>query len=325
MPVCNRSTGRCLPHTLYSAEKWHHRLLGFLTLGSASEPKALLIRSCTGIHTFTLDQPLGVAFVDKGGKILRLAEHVPPRRILPYVARSKAVLEWPAHPAMSGHLHIGDHLEFTVDAPVPELTSAWSRFFHHIINYCLALFWLGFVVTTVIKWMHNPSLPGLGLFIYNTLLVYLFLTRRPSAAISRKWSDWLAAIATVLISFSLRAAPIEIRWLQTISVIAQTCSLMAIIFALASLGKSFGIVPANRNIKTKGAYRWIRHPLYAAELFFLFSFLLGNPTPANMIKGMLVLVGQVIRAFAEEKLLENDPQYCSYKARVRYRFIPFVV
>lgn len=324
MPVDNRSSDVRLPHTVFCAEKWSHRLLGLLSLQRISSPKAILIQRCNGIHTFTLDQPIGAAFLHQDGRVLRLEPSIPPRRIIPYVAGCRSVLEWPADSAMNGTLKVGDHLEVNADAPFPETTSAWPRFFHSITNFCLALLWLGFVVTTLSKWLDQQAFKALGLFLYNTLLVYLFLSRRPSDVISHRWQDWLVSVGTVLVSLWLRPAPMGPPLVQTISLAVQSIAIIAILIALASLGKSFGIVPANRRIKINGAYRWVRHPLYTAELLFLVGFLLGHPSIGNLIKGALIFAGQIVRAVAEEKLLAKDPTYRSYQAQVRFRFIPHV-
>ncbi len=325
MPLVNRSSGARLPHTVYCTEKWSHRLLGLLSLNQLSSPRALLIQPCNGIHTFTMDQPIGAAFLHQDGRVLRLEPSIPPRRMIPYVAGCRSVLEWPADSPVNGLLQVGDQLEVSADAPFPETASAWPRFFHSIINFCLAFLWLGFVVTTFSKWLDQQSFKAMGLFLYNTLLVYLFLSRRPSEVLSHRWQDWLVAAATVLVSLWLRPAPMGHALLQTISMVVQTVALLAILIALASLGKSFGIVPANRQIKINGAYRWVRHPLYAAELLFLAGFLLGHPSTGNLIKGALIFAGQIVRALAEEKLLEMDPAYRSYLEKVRYRFIPHIL
>jgi len=325
MPVVNRSTGARLPHTVYCAENWSQRILGLLSLQRIFSPKAILIQRCNGIHTFTMDQPIGAAFLRQDGRVLRLEPAIPPRRMIPYVAGCRSVLEWPADSAVNGLLRVGDQLEVKADAPFPQTVSAWPRFFHSITNFCLAFLWLGFVITTFSKWLDQQSFKALGLFLYNTLLVYLFLARRPSTVISHRWYDWLAAAGTVLISIALRPSPLMNPLLQTVSLIGQTAGIAAILIALASLGKSFGIVPANRQIKSNGVYRWVRHPLYAAELLFLAAFLLGNPSLSNLIKGALITFGQVVRALAEENLLKQDPAYRSYLEKVRYRFIPHVL
>jgi protein-S-isoprenylcysteine O-methyltransferase Ste14/uncharacterized membrane protein (UPF0127 family) len=325
MPIVNRSASLKLPHTVYGAETASQRLLGFLALAQVSSPKALYIRPCSGIHTFSMDQPLGIAFLSRDGVVLRLEEEVPPGRIIPFVRHAHIALEWPADPAMSDRLHVGDRLEIEADAPFPKTAGAWTRFLHGPVNYMLALFWLGLAALLLSRWLDHPSPAGLGLLIYNSILAYLFIVRRPSITVSRRWRDWFAAVATLLLSFSLRPVPAAMGWLQIAAIAVQCCAIMAIIAALASLGKSLGIVPANRRVKTGGAYRLVRHPLYATELLFYAAFLAGNGSRGNLIKILLITAGQIYRALAEERLLENDPEYRAYQKQVRFRFIPFVI
>ncbi len=325
MPIINRSTSLTLKHTLYDAETRSQRLLGFLALEQAASPKALCIRPCSGIHTFGMEEKLDIAFLNRDGEILRLEASVPPGHVIPFVRNAHFVLEWPADPAVSNQLKIGDCLEISADKAFPETAAAWPRFLHGPLNLILALLWLGLAASLFSSWLGQPSLAGSGLLVYNSLLVYLFLVRRPSITVSRRWFDWFAAITTLLLSFSLRPVPGASGWPGAVSLAVQCCAIVAIIAALASLGKSLGIVPANRKIKTGGAYRLVRHPLYAAELLFYGAFLLGNGSRGNFIKILLIVIGQVIRALAEEKLLEEDPEYRDYRSRVRCRFIPHVI
>ena len=92
--------------------------------------------------------------------------------------------------------------------------------------------------------------------------------------------------------------------------------------ALLSLGRSFGIVPANRGIKRAGLYRIVRHPIYASELIFHLGYLLTNPSGRNMVLVVLVIAGQVYRLLAEERLLSGDAAYLDYVRSVRYRLVP---
>ncbi|HNW58184.1 MAG TPA: DUF192 domain-containing protein [bacterium] len=324
MPIVNLSTGQHPQHRLFSAGTWSQRLLGFLALLTAPCPKALLIRRCNGIHTFSMPYPLGVAFLDARGIVLRVDRALPPGRIIPWVKGALDVLEWPAEEEPLCELHAGDQLQVSSDAVPAAERSAWIQFLHTPINLFLGLLWLGFLLVRLksgLGW-HTPA--GWGLLCYNTLLVYLFFTRRSSAQISRNPLDWSAAIVTVVLSLLLRpAASVTGAW-QALSLLLQLAAILAILLALASLGKSFGIVPANRRIKTGGAYRFVRHPLYAAELLFLAAFLLGNPGRGNLVKGALIVAGQIYRALAEERLLTGDPEYQRYLARVRCRFIPYI-
>lgn len=88
------------------------------------------------------------------------------------------------------------------------------------------------------------------------------------------------------------------------------------------LGRSFGIVAANRGIQTGGLYRVVRHPIYAVYGLAFGGFMLAHPTLIN--GGILVgwLMVQVLRVRAEERLLMQDTWYAAYAAQVRYRLIP---
>ena len=94
--------------------------------------------------------------------------------------------------------------------------------------------------------------------------------------------------------------------------------------AVASLGRSFGIVAANRGVRTTGFYRFVRHPLYGSYMVSYFGFLLGNLSLWNVALIVITILCQYARAVAEERILLQDPAYQAYASQVRYRFIPYV-
>ena len=97
---------------------------------------------------------------------------------------------------------------------------------------------------------------------------------------------------------------------------------LLVLAATLRLGRSFGIVAANRGIQTGGLYRAVRHPIYAAYVLAFGGFVLAHPTLINA--GILAtwLMVQVLRVRAEECLLMQDTTYAAYAAQVRYRLIP---
>ena len=91
---------------------------------------------------------------------------------------------------------------------------------------------------------------------------------------------------------------------------------------ICDLGRSFGIVAAHRGIQTRGLYRYVRHPIYAAYLLAFGGFVLAHPSLFNSMV-LLVWAGiQIARIRAEERLLSTDPYYAAYAQRVRHRLIP---
>jgi protein-S-isoprenylcysteine O-methyltransferase Ste14 len=102
----------------------------------------------------------------------------------------------------------------------------------------------------------------------------------------------------------------------------QIAGLLLQLYAKWSLRQSFGLLPANRGIVSRGPYRIVRHPIYLAYLISDCGFLLANFSWRNIITIALLFGIQIGRIYREEKLLLGDPLYRDYSARVRYRVLP---
>ena len=104
----------------------------------------------------------------------------------------------------------------------------------------------------------------------------------------------------------------------------QLIGIFISIIAVLSLNNSFGIVPAIRNIKTKGLYSLIRHPLYFGYFVFITCIVLQNISAMNVVILVAIYAADIYRILAEEKILSEDHGYQTYKSRVKWRLIPFV-
>ncbi|MGF6547374.1 methyltransferase family protein [Paraburkholderia youngii] len=93
------------------------------------------------------------------------------------------------------------------------------------------------------------------------------------------------------------------------------------IHAKWSLGRSFGLLPANRGVVVAGPYRVVRHPLYLGYLVTDIGFLAANFGMHNLIVIVAQWTLQVVRIVMEEQLLSNDAAYREYTRRVHYRLI----
>ena len=91
------------------------------------------------------------------------------------------------------------------------------------------------------------------------------------------------------------------------------------------LGRSFGLLPAQRGVVTAGPYRFVRHPIYFGYLIGHVGFLLANYTWRNAVVLALLYAAQVIRMRREEAILAaTDAGYRAYQRRVRWHLLPFV-
>ena len=160
------------------------------------------------------------------------------------------------------------------------------------------------------------------LFCFSETLTALFLiVRSKPETVSADQLDWIAGIAGTFAPFLLRPAAWGVAPYAKYLIIAGVLIQIA---GLISLNRSIAIVAAKREIKTKGLYSFVRHPLYASYFLTFGGYVLMNTTPKNLIIYVVTMGLLFIRVFREEKHLALDILYREYMQKVRYRVIPFV-
>ena len=97
---------------------------------------------------------------------------------------------------------------------------------------------------------------------------------------------------------------------------------MVVIAGKVALGRSFGLIPANRGVVCSGPYRLVRHPIYLGYLITHVAFVAANPTMWNMVVFTIADVALLARAVCEEETLTRDEAYKAYTTRVRWRVVP---
>src|SRR6266545_3190015 len=142
-------------------------------------------------------------------------------------------------------------------------------------------------------WRSTGKPSGLGATLLEGWAALLFLVRRPADRLSFRPIAWLAA---PIGSFAmLLARPHEGGLPQLPCELLQLAGVLIAFVSLATLGRSFGLVAANRGVKTRGPYRLVRHPAYAGYLVAYLGYVLENPSLVNVALLCLSTVFQLVR------------------------------
>ena len=172
--------------------------------------------------------------------------------------------------------------------------------------------------------LRTGHVTGLLLVAGESLVVVLTIARRRARTVDR------SAAAAVVTTLSLAAPPL-LRATQGASLVpdvmtALVCAagLVLVVVGKMTIGRSFGLAPANRGVVVRGPYMLVRHPIYAGYLVTHVAFLVANPTPWNVSILLLADTALILRALMEERVLRADVAYQSYCTRVRWHLVPGV-
>jgi protein-S-isoprenylcysteine O-methyltransferase Ste14 len=174
------------------------------------------------------------------------------------------------------------------------------------------------------NFLQTGHLTGLLLLASELLVVALTVLRRAAVVVDRSWR------ARLLTALSLAGPPAVLPVLAAglmpdlVTASVSAAGLLVVVAGKLSLGRSFGLMPANRGIVSSGLYRFVRHPIYAGYLFTHAAFLVAHPTWWNLAALGIADVALLARAVCEERTLARDPQYVRYLERVHWRVVPGV-
>jgi len=180
---------------------------------------------------------------------------------------------------------------------------------------------LGILITAVLSGARlHQLLRGewwiLPLFAHASISAFLLLTRPKT---DRKATAFQTAVAWVSVLL-----PFAVQVENQIPLLLRTLSIAGVIFAvwtLTVLGKSFDVSPADRDLVQCGPYQFVRHPMYASEIFSTLMIVLAQISLWNVLVSALLIATILLRIDWEESIISN---YASYSDRVRARLIPGV-
>jgi protein-S-isoprenylcysteine O-methyltransferase Ste14 len=163
---------------------------------------------------------------------------------------------------------------------------------------------------------------GLLLLVSETLVVVLTVMRRSAATVDRSARARLLTTLSMLGPPLLQPSHVAALLPQTLTVAASVAGLAIVIAGKITLGRSFGLMPANRGVVSSGVYRIVRHPIYLGYLVTHVAFLAANPSPWNIAALFAADAALLARAVCEEKTLSRDARYRTYQQAVRWRVCP---
>ena len=196
----------------------------------------------------------------------------------------------------------------SMEATVPTLIARLKS------NLLPAAVWSFLFYMQVARFDFPPALPNLLIGVINAICVILFIFRADAKKTGTPGEMAVALSGTFITAFVPEATRVTV-----LATSVQVVGLVAWAVALLALGRSLGIAPADRGLKSRGAYALIRHPVYASELVFWIGFALSSPTALTALVLGTWWCLQVVRILHEERLIEG---YEAYKRRVRWRVLP---
>ena len=180
-----------------------------------------------------------------------------------------------------------------------------------------------FIARAILMYLDDPSRITLLLAIISELATILILlaSRRPLK------KDWhVVAVAATLYAVAIYPLCLDVApgiklLSERIGLALQSAGFLWAIHAKLTLGRSFGLLPADRGIVRKGPYRFVRHPIYLGYLITHIGFLSVNFTPQNAVVLVALYAAQIYRIHREELTLSANNDYRRYREDVRYRLI----
>ena len=134
-----------------------------------------------------------------------------------------------------------------------------------------------------------------------------------------------AVLVGVLIALAYQHALFAV---EPIGVAIQVLSVLLMLWARATFGvRSLHAAanPTGGGLVTNGPYRFLRHPIYAAILYFLGVGIVSHLSWTTGALGLVAIAASAVRILSEERLIvQRYPEYTAYAARTK-RVVPYVL
>lgn len=155
------------------------------------------------------------------------------------------------------------------------------------------------------------------------IIIVMVLRTTPVRVTPNPWY-WLLAFVTTYATLGFSAyAELGVTLISpSVGNGVAVVSVIIIVYSLLSLGRNIGFVPAQRSIVTRGAYRFVRHPIYTGTFVSLLAFVLRAFSVLNLTMAVVLIALLMLRGVVEERFLREDASYAAYLQEVRWRWFP---
>ena len=172
--------------------------------------------------------------------------------------------------------------------------------------------------------LRTGRITGLLLLVSEALVIVLTVIRRPAHIVDR--SVRAAMVTAISVVGPPLLLPSDAGGLvpDVVTAAASALGLAFVVLGKLTLGRSFGLVPANRGVVIRGPYALVRHPIYSGYLITHFSFLVAHPSWWNAVVIGIADTALILRALIEERVLNGDAEYQAYCRRVEWHLVPCV-
>jgi protein-S-isoprenylcysteine O-methyltransferase Ste14 len=188
----------------------------------------------------------------------------------------------------------------------------------------VALLFVLLSVTVLEDFAQTRRVTGLLLLVSEAMVVVLTIFRRRTNIVDRSVAAMVVTTLSLVGPPLLRPSSGPALLPDAMTALISAFGLCFVIAGKFSLGRSFGLAPANRGIVDSGPYLLVRHPIYTGYLVTHIAFLAAHPRPLNLAIVVIADSALVIRALLEERVLGRDARYRSYCSRVGWHLVPKV-
>ena len=172
--------------------------------------------------------------------------------------------------------------------------------------------------------LRTGHVTGLLLLAGESLVVVLTVVRRKAMYVDRSIAAGVLTLLSVAGPPMLRASDVTPLVPDVATAMVSAIGLGLVVIGKMALGRSFGLVPANRGVVVRGPYTIVRHPIYTGYLITHVAFFIADPIPWNAVVILIADTALILRALMEERVLSNDVEYQGYCRRVGWHLVPGV-